>query len=71
MLSGGGLNMGQVIGSSTRDGGEPASGAVNIDNLMATLMHTLLDIPQLRTESGIPADALRALTAADPIPGLL
>ena len=71
MLSGGGLNMGQVIGSSTKDGGEPAAGAFGIDNLIATVMHTLLDIPMLRTESGIPADALRALTAASPIPGLL
>lgn len=71
LLSGGGLNMGQVIGSSTRDGGEPASGAVGIDNLIATVMRTLLDISKLRTESGIPADTLRALTAADPIPGLM
>lgn len=70
MLSGGGLNMGQIIGSSTRDGGEPASGAVGVDNLIATLMHTLIDIPKLRTVSGIPADALRALTASNPIPGL-
>ena len=70
MLSGGGLKMGQVIGSSTRDGGEPASGGVDTSNLVATIMHTLLDISKLRTESGIPADTLRALTAADPISAL-
>ena len=71
LLSGGGLKMGQVIGESTRDAGEPAAGAVGLDHLTATIMHTLLDIPKLRTESGIPADTLRALTAGNPIPGLL
>ena len=40
MLYGGGLKMGQVIGSSTKDGGEPASDRVTIPNLYATLMET-------------------------------
>ena len=71
LLSGGSYRMGQVIGASTRDAGEPASNAVGLDNLIATIMHTLLDIPKLRTESGIPAETLRALTAGQPIPGLL
>ena len=71
LLSGGGLNMGQVIGESTRDAGEPASDGVGLHDLTATIMHTLLDIPKLRTESGIPAETLRSLTAGEPIPGLI
>jgi hypothetical protein len=69
-LSGGGLASGQVIGQSTRDGGEPLSEPVEMDNLVATIMHTLLDIGQVRLQTGLPQDLLRALTLPQPIAGL-
>ena len=70
LLHGGGLNMGQVIGQSTRDAGEPASDPFGNENLLATVMHTLLDIGQVRLMPGLPQDLLRALTTPAPIAGL-
>jgi len=67
MVYGGGLKMGQVIGQSTRDGGEPDSRGYNIRNLVATVMHTLLDIGQVRVTPGLPDRLVNAVTAADPI----
>jgi uncharacterized protein (DUF1501 family) len=71
LLTGGRLKMGQVIGHSTRDAGEPASDPVRIPNLVSTIMHTLFDVGELRVTRGVPSEVLRAATAADPIPGLL
>jgi len=48
--------MGQVIGRSTRDGGDPASEPIRIRNLIATIMHYLLDINQVRVMRGIQGD---------------
>ena len=70
MLYGGGISHGQVIGQSTRDGGEPLADAVNSDHLIATILHTLLDIPELRLKSGLPSDLLRFVTSGEPIPRL-
>jgi hypothetical protein len=70
LLYGGGLAMGQVIGQSTRDAGEPATEAFGNENLLATIMHTLLDIGQVRLMTGLPQDLLRALTTPQPITGL-
>jgi len=70
LLAGGGLPMGQVIGQTTRDGGHPASDPVTIANLYATIMHTLLDIGELRITHSHLRDVLNIATAAEPIPGL-
>ena len=70
MLYGGGLNMGRVIGQSTRDGGDANSDAVAIPNLVATILQTLLDVGKLRTMPGVPSDLARII-AAEPIPGLV
>ncbi|MBM3875854.1 MAG: DUF1501 domain-containing protein [Verrucomicrobia bacterium] len=70
MLYGGGLKMGQVIGQSSRDGGEPASNPVTIPDLMATIMHTLLDIGQVRVTDGLPPNLIEAVTRGQPIRGL-
>lgn len=58
LLAGGGLNMGQVIGRSARNGGEPNSDPVRIKNLIATIMHTLFDVGQLRVTRGVPREVL-------------
>ncbi len=70
LLFGGGLNMGRVIGQSTRDGGAANSDAVAIPNLVATILQNLLDAGKLRTMSGVPSDLARVI-AAEPIPGLV
>ena len=48
LLVGGGIPAGQVIGRSTRDGGEPDSDAVATPNLISTILHTVFDVGQLR-----------------------
>jgi uncharacterized protein (DUF1501 family) len=70
LLYGGGLKMGQVIGQSTKDGGEPQSEPISIDHLLATIMGTLLDLGQVRLMSSLPNELVRALTSGTPIPGL-
>ncbi len=70
LLYGGGLKMGQVIGQSSRDGGEPRSEPVTIDNLIATIADTLLDLGQVRLMSSLPNELVRTLTGGTPIPGL-
>lgn len=71
LLYGGGLKMGQVIGQSSRDGGEPASQPVTMQDLIATIMHTLMDIGQVRLMSGIPPRVIDAVTRGEPIRGLV
>lgn len=69
LLAGGGLRMGQVIGRSTRDGGQPQTDPIGIPNLVATVMQQLVDPAQLRVVRGIPNEVVRWATS-DPIPGL-
>ena len=46
--------MGQVIGRSTANAGEPATEPVTAKHLVATIMHTLFDVGEVRTARGIP-----------------
>jgi uncharacterized protein (DUF1501 family) len=71
LLAGGGLKMGRVIGQSTRDAAEPLTEPVTIPHLVSTVLHTLLDVGQLRLVPGVPREILRAATGADPIEGLV
>ncbi|MSR59292.1 MAG: DUF1501 domain-containing protein [Planctomycetaceae bacterium] len=71
LMTGGRLKMGQVIGQSNKNAGEPAGDPVRIPNLISTVMHTLFDVGELRVTRGVPNEVLQAATAADPIPGLL
>ena len=71
LIYGGGLKMGRVIGQSSRDGGEPASEAVTMKDLLATIMHTLLDIGEVRLMPGIPQRVIEAMTKGEPIRGLV
>lgn len=41
MAAGGGLTRGQVLGSTTRDGSDPASRPVHLNDLLATVYHQL------------------------------
>ena len=71
MLSGGGLKMGQVIGESTRDGGEPNSEAVTPANLLGTIMHTLLDVGEVRLMESLPREVKALITGPQPISNLV
>jgi uncharacterized protein (DUF1501 family) len=71
LLAGGGLKMGQVIGQSNRIGGEPQSDPVRIQNLVATIAHTLFDMGEVRIVPGMPREIAQTLTSYEPIPGLL
>jgi uncharacterized protein (DUF1501 family) len=69
LLAGGGVKMGQVIGQSTRDAAQPLSEPITIPHLVATVLHSVLDVGELRAARGIPRDVLRAATG-ETIPGL-
>lgn len=69
LLAGGGLKMGQVIGQSDRNVGEPASEPIRIKNLIGTVMHSLFDVGKLRVVRGMPREVLE-MAEYRPIPGL-
>ncbi|MDG2387792.1 MAG: DUF1501 domain-containing protein [Planctomycetaceae bacterium] len=71
MLSGGGLNMGQVIGQSKRDASEPLTSPLTIKHLLATILHTQFNVGELRLQPELPGDLTRKMASWDPIPGLL
>ena len=71
LLYGGGLKMGHVVGSSTRDGGEPASDRVTIPNLYSTIMNTVLDTGKIRTMAGVPSEVQSVINGAEPITQLI
>jgi hypothetical protein len=71
MIYGGGLKMGQVIGQSARDGGEPADNPITIPDLVATIMGTLLDVGQVRLMDGMPNNLISLLGRGTPIRGLV
>jgi hypothetical protein len=70
VFCGGGLKMGQVIGRSTANGGDPASDPVRIPQVIATIMDTVLDVGQVRVMSGLSGDVSRVITQGEPIPQL-
>jgi uncharacterized protein (DUF1501 family) len=70
-FAGGGLPMGQVIGRSDRGADAPAGQVVTSQQVLATIMSTLLDLGQVRLMPGVPTDIARALADATPIPQLV
>ncbi len=66
-LAGGGLRMGQVIGKSDRNNGEPAEDPVTPQMLLGTVMHTLFDIGELRVARGVPRDLAQLVENAPTI----
>jgi len=69
-FAGGGLRMGQVIGRSDRTASSPATERFGPAQLMATVMHTLLDIGEVRVQRELGRVA-NVLSEGTPIPGLL
>ncbi len=70
LIYGGGTKTGQVIGQSDARAAAPHTEPITNANLVASIMHTLFDVPKLRLASGIPADIQRVITGAEPIVGL-
>ena len=66
-FAGGGLRMGQVIGRSDRIGGEPASTPITSSNVLATVMHSLFDIGELRLQTGVSKEIKQIITTGQPI----
>lgn len=71
MLYGGGITDGQVIGSSTRDGGQANGTPQTPDDLLATIFQTLFDNTQARLIPDLPTDLKRALATMETQPGVL
>jgi uncharacterized protein (DUF1501 family) len=71
MIYGGGLNMGQVIGQSSSNGGEPSSQPVTIPDLVSTILHSLVDIGEARVLDGLPQNLVSLLSRGEPIRGLV
>ena len=69
-FAGGGLPRGAVVGQSNRTASVPATDPVSSSQVLATIMHLLIDIPALRLVTNIPADVVRVLTESSPIPQL-
>src|SRR5205814_364287 len=57
MIYGGGTVGGRVIGQSTRDGGEPAFDPLNNQNLISTILHTMVDVAQIRLQPALASIA--------------
>lgn len=65
---GGGTTSGQVIGRSTRDGGEPDAEAFTTPNLISTIMHALFHMGEMRLQPSL--NTLSLLGEPKPIPVL-
>ena len=71
LLSGGGVKGGRVVGATTKDGGEPATEAYTSRNLISTLLHAPVDMPQLRllpAYSAVANVAMPLLFSGKPYP---
>ena len=71
LLYGGGQTHGQVIGQSTKDGGQPASNPLEPKNLLATIVPTLFDVGTARLMPGLPREVLQALASVEKVSGVV
>jgi uncharacterized protein (DUF1501 family) len=70
-LAGGGLRMGQVVGQSTARAEAPRSNPVTIANLLATVLHVLLDDEARRRSAALPGAVAATVASARPIAQLI
>jgi uncharacterized protein (DUF1501 family) len=71
LVAGGGLKMGQVVGRSDAQGGRPATEPYAPVNLLATIVHFLFDVPQLRLRPDLPRELKPIIENGEPIRQLL
>ena len=67
LIAGGGLKMGQVIGESNRDASRPAADPITNKDLVATILHSLFNVEELRVTQGIPAELVDLTSSGKPI----
>ncbi|MEE3054807.1 MAG: DUF1501 domain-containing protein [Planctomycetota bacterium] len=67
LIAGGGLKMGQVIGESNRDASRPAADPITNKDLVATILHSLFNVEELRITQGIPAELVGLTESGKPI----
>jgi hypothetical protein len=71
VLAGGGLRMGQVVGRSTANGGEPADNPIHRRNLVSTIWHTLFDVGAIRVRPDASGPVAKLMTENEPIRQLI
>jgi uncharacterized protein (DUF1501 family) len=71
LLAGGGLKTGQVVGQSDRNASQPATTKYTPQNLLATVMHTLFDLGEVRITADVPKNVAAILTDGKPIAEML
>ncbi|MCG8587377.1 MAG: DUF1501 domain-containing protein [Pirellulales bacterium] len=71
MLYGGGITDGQVVGKSTRDGGESVDTPLLPVNVASTILHTLFDFGQVRLIPDLPAELRRGFEQIEKTPGVI
>jgi uncharacterized protein (DUF1501 family) len=71
LLAGGGMNMGQVIGSTDRQGGHAKDRPVSFQEVFATLYHNLGINPQTATVNDLSGRPVHVVDGADPIRELI
>jgi hypothetical protein len=67
VFAGGGLKMGQVIGQSTANAEEPATDPIRMDHLLATILHVMFDLGEVRVQRGLPREIETMVAEAKPI----
>jgi uncharacterized protein (DUF1501 family) len=70
-IYGGGLRTGQVIGQSDGRAAFPAGTGYTPQHLMATIMHTLFDLGELRVARGLPSELVQRIVSEPPIAELV
>ncbi|MFP6873212.1 MAG: DUF1501 domain-containing protein [Verrucomicrobiales bacterium] len=68
---GGGLKMGQVVGASDNHATRAVTTPYRPQHMMATIMHSLFDIGELRLAQNIPGNLKDAITEGKPIRELI
>ena len=71
LVSGGGLQMGQVTGQSDSQAAKPQGTSYGPRNLLGTIFHSLFDIGELRLDSGLPSELVQFIEGSDPIDTLI
>ncbi len=71
LMSGGGLRMGQVIGRSNASAGDPASSPIRIQNVIATILHSMMEMGEVRLIPGLPREIAQTMTGWEAIDGLV
>lgn len=67
VFAGGGLRHGQVIGQSDERGARPADKPLTINDLHATILHTLFDVSRLRLDVSLPQKIVERTFRGEPI----